>query len=134
MPMSIRFDEQRGPSTMLPLEVKRPSRSHRWYKWVPLDAEWKDLGSDALAFVGGYTLHTDPEVVPHTAAVYLEEILPSCDGWHVMVAYRWVEDREVYVGLVRSRAAFTRGSRQAPPWAFIRRPALDRVIEGAGPV
>ena len=132
--MSIRFDEQPEPRSILTsLKVKRPSRQHRWYVWAPIESRWRPLSQLTEATISGYNLCIDPEVCPGTAAAYLEKILPTCDSYHVLVAYQWTETDHVYVGLVRSRAPFTAGQRLAPDWAIRRKSAWER-IGGDDPV
>jgi len=123
MPMSIRFDEQRGQT----LEAKRPSKLEPWEQWSHEEARWVSLGR-------GPKVELEPYMMPainengRDAAGYLQEILPDCDGWHVLIAYVWVTptgaDREVLLGLARSKVEFKQGRREAPDWSNLARQSI----------
>lgn len=133
--MSIRFDEQPG----LALKAKRPSKLEPWEVWAHEEARWVDLKGAHETVVERYLM---PTTNPHgrDAAAYLEEILPGCDGYHVLVVYRHplVDDEldhdRVSLGLARSRAPFSQGSRNSPPnWSY-RKSRWDRLGADDDPV
>lgn len=123
--MSIRFDRQPG----LTLDAKRPSKLDPWELWSHEDARWVDLKSTSKAVVDQYVMPTTNEQ-GRDAAAYLQEILPDCDGWHVLALYRHpvIEGKqvlgEVALGLVRSRAEFKQGKREPPDWANLARRSI----------
>jgi len=124
--MSIRFDEQ----PKLALEAQRPSKLDPWEVWSHEEARWVDQKSASKAVVEPYLMPTTSEH-GRDAAAYLQEILPDCDGWNVLIVYQHprVEDkvsyREVQLGLARSRAEFKQGKRYPPPdWADVTRRSI----------
>ncbi len=133
--MSIRFDEQPGYA----LKAKRPSKLEPWEAWSHDEARWVDLKGAREAVVDRYLM---PTTNSHgrDAAAYLEEILPGCDGYHVLVVYRHplvdgnLDYNEVLLGLVRSRAAFDQGRKTNPPnWSY-RKSRWDRLGAADDPV
>ena len=135
MPMSIRFDRQPG----LTLDAKRPSKIDPWEMWSHEEARWVDLKGASKALVDSYLIPTLNEQ-GRDAAAYLQEILPDCDGWHVLILYQHpiVDDKpnlgEVLLGLVRSRVEFKQGQRETPHWTNLaKRSIWERLMRDSEP-
>jgi hypothetical protein len=103
MPVSIHFNEQSGD---LSLETTVKAQVYS------LEGKWMTLGP--LGVIPG---HRVPLLEAPSA---LAKLLPSCDGYCVIVAYR-LEPEAVILGLVRSVDAIDKGDREPPKWSYTRK-------------
>ena len=100
------------------LTVEKPSRQATWEVWDHETRKWEPLGENKTKVtIGGYPLSIDP--TSSTAIRYLEHILPDGDGHHVLVAYQWLSEDKICIGIVRSDVEFKGGHRTPPKWAQV---------------
>lgn len=103
MPVSIHYHEQSGDR----LTVGRLSSQTLWSGWDPTNRQWDVLDNGVVC---------SHRVLLPTAPGYLESLLPACDAYYVLVAYR-LEPEAVVIGVARCREPFEKGDREPPEWA-----------------
>jgi len=112
MPVSIHYNEQSGDK----LSVGRLSNQTLWSGWDPAKRQWDVLDKGFIC---------SQSVLLPMAPNYLEGLIPACDGYHMLVAYR-LEPEAVVIGVARCREPFERGDREPPNWARAPRPHVSR--------